>query len=89
MKFRDYSTNKGELGELLLYTFFEGELGAPQILSKMSLKTRPGDYTKNSDGIHYLKLSNSDRYHLIFGEAKMNKQLSSGFKSAFESIAEH
>lgn len=89
LKFRAYATNKGELGELLLYTFLEGELGAPQILSKMSLKTTPGDYTKKSDGIHYLKLPNSDRYHLIFGEAKMYKQLSAGFKSALESIADH
>ncbi|MEG2708682.1 MAG: Hachiman antiphage defense system protein HamA, partial [Vagococcus sp.] len=38
-KFRDYTSNKGELGELILYTFLEGHLSAPQILSKMSLKT--------------------------------------------------
>lgn len=87
--FRPYTSNTGELGELLLYTFLEGDLGAPKILSKMSLKTTPGDYTKMSDGIHYLKLPNSDRYHIIFGEAKMYKELSKGFKSAFKSIADH
>lgn len=88
-KFRDYSTNKGELGELFLYTFLEGNLGAPQILSKMSLKTTSGDYTKNSDGIHYLKVPNTDRYHLIFGEAKMYQDITSGFRDAFESISTH
>ena len=88
-KFRDYSSNKGELGELFLYTFLEGELGAPQILSKMSLKTTAGDYTKNSDGIHYFKLPNSNRYHLIFGEAKMYRNIVSGFRDAFESISNH
>ena len=88
-KFRKYTENKGELGELLLYTFLEGELGAPQILSKMSLKTSPNEYVKQSDGIHYLKPKNSDRYYLIFGEAKMTKPLSVGFKKAFESISKH
>ncbi|GAA5349428.1 HamA C-terminal domain-containing protein [Streptococcus uberis] len=88
-KFRDYSTNKGELGELFLYTFLEGSLGAPQILSKMSLKTTSGDYTKKSDGIHYLKVPNTDRYHLIFGEAKMYQDIISGFRDAFESISTH
>jgi len=88
-KFRDYTSNTGELGELMLYTFLEGHLNAPQILSKMSLKTTPGDYTKKSDGIHYVKCSDSERYHLIFGEAKMNQDLSAAFKKAFESISIH
>lgn len=92
-KFRDYTVNQGELGELFLYTFLEGSLGAPQILSKMSLKTTSGDYTKKSDGIHYLKVPNTDtdtdRYHLIFGEAKMYKDITSGFREAFESISTH
>ena len=87
--FRSYTTNTGELGEILLYNFLEGALRAPKILSKMSLKTAPGDYTKMSDGNHYLKLHNPDRYHIIFGEAKMYKNLSKGFKSAFKSIADH
>ena len=87
--FRAYSSNTGELGELFLYTFLEGQMRAPQILSKMSLKTTPGDYTKKSDGIHYYKLPESDKYHLIFGEAKMYTRLIEGFKKAFESIAEH
>lgn len=87
--FRAYSNNTGELGELFLYTFLEGQMKAPQILSKMSLKTTPGDYTKKSDGIHYYKLPESDRYHLIFGEAKMYTRLIEGFRRAFESIAEH
>lgn len=88
-KFRDYTSNTGELGELILYTFLEGHLSAPQILSKMSLKTTSGDYTKQSDGIHFVKDKNSDRYHLIFGEAKMYKDISSGFKDAFQSISIH
>lgn len=88
-KFRVFTENKGELGELMLYTFLEGHLKAPKILSKMSLKTSPGDYTKKSDGIHLLKLENENRYHLIFGEAKMYKNITEAFKYAFQSISEH
>lgn len=88
-KFRSYASNTGELGELLLYTFLEGHLNAPQILSKMSLKTTPGDYTKKSDGIHFFREESTGRYYLIFGEAKMYEDLSSAFRKAFESISEH
>ncbi|MGP5431578.1 HamA C-terminal domain-containing protein [Enterococcus malodoratus] len=88
-KFRDYTSNTGELGELILYTFLEGHLSAPQILSKMSLKTTSGDYTKKSDRIHFVKEDNSERYHLIFGEAKMYQDISSAFKNAFQSISIH
>lgn len=88
-RFRSYTSNKGELGELLLYVFLEGDLKAPQILSKMSLKTSSEDYVKKSDGIHYLKIPDSNRYHIIFCEAKMYKQLSRAFKEAFKSISIH
>lgn len=88
-KFRDHTSNTGEIGELMLYTFLEGHLNAPQILSKMSLKTTPGDYTKKSDGIHFFKKGDSDTYHLIFGEAKMYQDISAAFKNAFQSISMH
>ncbi|MCT4378161.1 DUF1837 domain-containing protein [Leuconostoc falkenbergense] len=96
-KFREYANveggDKGELGELILYTFLEGYLHAPQILSKMAIKTTNKDYTKNSDGIHFFQIPSSEKYHLIFGEAKMYTQsgggIVAGFKSAFESIANH
>lgn len=88
-KFRNYKSNKGELGELILYTFLEGHLNAPQILSKMSLKTTNGDYTKKSDGLHFLKLKKSERYHLIFGESKTIQNLTKAFKEALTSISDH
>lgn len=96
-KFREYADvkggDKGELGELILYTFLEGHLRAPQVLSKMAIKTTNKDYTKKSDGIHFLKFPNSEKYHLIFGEAKMYTKasggLTGGFKSAFQSISAH
>lgn len=83
--FKDYARNKGELGELILYVLLEGHLKAPKILSKMSLKTSSQDYIKGCDGVHLLKLDNG-RYHLIFGESKLYKNLTAGFLAAFKSI---
>lgn len=83
--FRDYSTNKGELGELILYSFLESHLKAPKILSKMRLKTSTNDYVKRADGIHMLKLDD-ENYELIFGESKMYESLNDGIKDAFSSI---
>lgn len=88
-KFREYTENKGELGELILYTFLEGHLNAPKILSKMSMKTSPGDYSKKSDGIHLLEIREENKYHLIFGESKMYKNITIAFKQAFQSISQH
>lgn len=86
-KFKNAEQNKGELGEILLYTLLEGHLRAPQILSKMSMKTNSNDYVKGSDGIHFVKVKNSNRYHLIYGESKLYKNLSQAFQTAFESIS--
>lgn len=85
--FKSFTQNKGELGEFLLYTLLEGHLKAPKILSKMSLKTNSADYVKGADGVHIMKdLSNSNRYHLIYGESKMYTNITRAFKAAFDSI---
>ena len=86
-KFRDYTENKGELGEFFLYCFLEGHLGAPKILSKLELKTAKNMYVNGADGLHYLKLDDGN-YHLIFGESKVEKKLTDGLRHAFESISD-
>ncbi len=86
-KFRDVYVNNGELGELILYTFLEGNLRAPKILSKMSLKTSNNMFVNGADGVHLLKISESN-YHLIFGEAKMYAVFLDGFKAACKSLKE-
>lgn len=87
-KFRKYESNKGELGELLLYSFLESHLEAPKILSKMLLKTSTNDYVKGADGIHLKKIGDNE-YHLIFGESKMYASLRDGLRDAFSSIREY
>ncbi|GKV99442.1 hypothetical protein PEC301653_24880 [Pectobacterium carotovorum subsp. carotovorum] len=83
-KFRNYTSNEGELGELLLYAFLEAGLNAPKLLSKMQLKTDSNDYIKGSDGVHLLELD--DGYQLIFGESKIYADLLEGAREAFDSI---
>lgn len=84
-KFKKYTQNTGELGELMLYCFLEKHLNAPKILSKLELKTSSELYVNGSDGVHYLKLEDGN-YQLIFGESKMYKDLSSAIEAALESI---
>jgi hypothetical protein len=70
-KLRRYSSNEGELGEILLYCLLESHLNAPKILTKLEIKTAKNDYVKGADGVHLLKVTETD-YHLIFGESKLN-----------------
>lgn len=84
-KFREYTSNEGELGELLLYCLLETHLEAPKILTKLELKTSNNDYVKGADGVHLLKLDESN-YQLVFGESKMHADLSGGITKAFKSI---
>lgn len=84
-KFINYINNKGELGELLLYSFLESHLKAPKILSKLELKTSTSHYVNGADGVHFLKLKNGD-YQIIFGESKTEAGIVKGITEAFKSI---
>jgi hypothetical protein len=86
-KFIEYLRNKGELGELILYSFLESHLKAPKILSKLELKTSTSHYVNGSDGVHFLKLENGN-YQLIFGESKTINDLTDALTDAFKSIDE-
>lgn len=86
-KFIEYMSNKGELGELILYSFLESHLGAPKILSKLELKTSTSHYVNGADGVHYLKLSDGN-FQLIFGESKTVADITSALTEAFKSIHE-
>lgn len=92
-QFKAPDPNAGEGGELLLYSFLEGHLGAPKILSKMELKTSSEHYVHGTDGVHLLEVSPGN-YQLIFGESKMYGDVAAsvgssarrGVKAAFESM---
>jgi hypothetical protein len=85
-KLRRYSSNEGELGEILLYCLLESHLNAPKILTKLEIKTAKNDYVKGADGVHLLKVTEKD-YQLIFGESKLNSNLQKGIYEAFGSLS--
>lgn len=86
-KLRDYTSNDGEAGELLLYCFLESHLNAPKLLTKLEIKLSTNDYAKGSDGIHLLKLADK-KYQLIFGESKLDADLVTSLTNAFKSISD-
>lgn len=42
-------------------------------------------HVHGSDGIHYIKVA-ENKYQLLFGESKLYKDLTSGFRDAFKSV---
>ncbi|MDY0194223.1 MAG: DUF1837 domain-containing protein [Aliarcobacter butzleri] len=84
-KLRVHTANEGELGEVLLYCLLESHLNAPKILTKLEIKTAANDYVKGADGVHLLKLNNTD-YQLVLGESKLNADLQTGIYEAFSSL---
>lgn len=92
-QFKTPDANAGEGGELLLYSFLEGHLGAPKILSKMELKTSAEHYVHGTDGVHLLDTGDNE-FQLIFGESKMygdakgrtGSSAKRGINAAFESM---
>ena len=84
-KLRDYNSNDGELGEILLYCLLESHLKAPKIVTKLEIKTAKNDYIKGADGVHLLKLDETN-FQLLFGESKLDGDLKTGIYNAFTSI---
>lgn len=83
----DKSPDKtGEAGEVLLFFLMEAILKAPQLVSKMELKTNRRDEIKGSDGIH-VKWNDEDKVvDFYFGESKLYRDIGSAITDALESI---
>lgn len=79
-------TTSGEGGELLLFIMLETVLGAPQLLTKMSLKTSTKMHVHGSDGIH-AKLLDNNNLALYWGESKLHATAKSAIDDCFESVA--
>lgn len=83
----DSPDKTGEAGETLLYFLLESVLKAPQLVSKMELKTNHRDEVKGSDGIHAKWNSALGLVDFYFGESKLYQDISSGIASALKSIS--
>lgn len=82
----DSPDKTGEAGELLLYFLMESVLRAPQVVSKMELKTNHKDEVKGSDGIHARFNSETGFVDFFFGESKLYKESSSAIADAIKSV---
>lgn len=83
----DESPDKtGEAGEALLFFLIESIISAPQIVSKMELKTNRKLEANGSDGIHARWHEEDQIVDFYFGESKLYRDVDSAIKSALESI---
>ena len=86
-----YSNNKrgahlGEPAELIAFILLEAFLGAPQIASKMFLKTNTAMPVHGADAIHMRYHKETGCLDLLWGEAKLYENLNDGISNALESI---
>lgn len=88
IKAKKGSHRSGEAGEIVLYILTEWLLQAPQIVSKMYLKTNNQMPVHGTDGIHTRYDSKTKRLHLYWGESKVHAKVGSALSSALESIKE-
>lgn len=79
-------TLSGEAGEMLLFFLLEAVLRAPQLIAKMELKTNPNMEIHGSDGIHCRWHQADNILDVYFGEAKLEKSVSSALSSLFTSL---
>lgn len=82
----DSPDRTGEAGELLLYFLIEAVLKAPQVVSKMELKTNHKDEVKGSDGIHARFNKETGLVDFFFGESKLYQDSSSAIAEAIKSV---
>lgn len=80
------SNTSGEGGELLLFFLLEAELGLPQILSKMALKTSSDMPIHGVDGVH-AGVDDSGQLSVYWGESKLYQDFHSALTNCFDSIA--
>ncbi len=86
IKAKKGSHRSGEAGEILLYLLTEWLLKAPQIVSKMYLKTNTQMPVHGTDGIHARYDESTQKLYLYWGESKAHGSLSSALGSALDSI---
>lgn len=80
------SETSGEGGELLLYFLLEAELGIPQILCKMPLKTNKSMPIHGVDGVH-ASMRDDGGLAVYWGESKLYADVQSAMSECFTSIA--
>lgn len=88
IKAKKGSHRSGEAGEIVLYILTEWLLQAPQIVSKMYLKTNNQMPVHGTDGIHAKYDNASKRLLLYWGESKAHVKIEAALSSALDSVKE-
>jgi hypothetical protein len=88
IKAKKGSSRSGEAGEIVLYILTEWLLQAPQIVSKMYLKTNNQMPVHGTDGIHARYDNKTNRLYLYWGESKAHVKIASALSSALASVKE-
>ena len=78
----DSPDKTGEAGEALLFFLMEAIIQAPQIVSKMELKTNRKLEANGSDGIHARWNEKDEIVDFYFGEAKLYQKIDDAIASA-------
>jgi hypothetical protein len=88
IKAKKGSHRSGEAGEIVLYMLSEWLLEAPQIVSKMYLKTNNQMPVYGTDGIHAKYDNKTKRLHLYWGESKAHVKITTALSDALDSVKE-
>lgn len=88
IKAKKGSHRSGEAGEIVLYILTEWLLQAPQIVSKMYLKTNNQMPVYGTDGIHARYDKKAKRLYLYWGESKAHVKMATALTSALDSVHE-
>lgn len=83
------TSRNGEFGEVITYLLIEHVLKAPQLVSKMSLKTSPQMPVHGSDGIHVSFDAATGGLTLLWGESKCYGSVAAALGEAVNSVAEN
>ena len=87
IKAREETKRSGEGGELILFSLMEAE-GAPQLISKMYLKTATDMPIHGSDGLHIGFDPDSKYLTIYIGEAKLHSDYDGALADALSSVLE-
>lgn len=78
--------NTGEVGELALSVLTQSFLHMPQVLCKMVLKTNSEVHYHGADGVYGKYDTETQKYCLYWGEAKIYADVRQALSSCFDSI---
>lgn len=78
-----------ELGEMFLFTFMEGGLHAPKLLSKVEIATGASQFKSKRDSVHLLKRKANGEisYQLVFGASSITGKIEDAVDCAFEALS--